>query len=172
MYLEQSGGSNPYEAAGAGVGVGVAGTLAVQKVRQANSRASWALGIGVALTALSFVSSSDLNACQSTALSLTQQAQAITLDDTSAATLAVGVRAIQNVAIGLGSNQQQLAYAANWWSFSGAPPVATQAPAGVSSTAHIYAAATQATTANSSNSTAIVVIGVAILALVALVAFN
>lgn len=173
MYLENgSNGANPYEVAGAGALAGGAAVVAVGKVQQASRRGAWALGLGVALTALSLVSSSDLNACQATALSITQASQAITLNDTDAASLAVGVRAIQNQLIALGSNQQQICYAANWWSFSGAPPVATLAPTSVSATAHIYAAATQTTTQNSSNSTAIVVLGIAILAIVALVAFN
>lgn len=160
---------SPYVAAGAGAVAGGGAVVVAQTIKTAKSRASWALGIGVALTALSLVSSSDLNAAQTQATSIQSQLQQMTIDQTSATTLGPAVNTLRNQMILLAQNQAYIAYGANWWAFNGAPPAAALASTTASSS--VYPAAVQTQLQATNNSTALIVLGIAIVAILALVLF-
>lgn len=155
---------NPF-ATGAAVGAaGTAGAMVVgQKLKSANAKANWGLGIGVVLTALAAVSSSDLNADQSTAQNLATQAQAMPISNASTATLATlaaDVQGIRSHLILQDNLLAKMAYDANFFSFSGTP-VQQNAPV------QSGAITPTATTTTSSNNGLIIV---AIAALVVLLA--
>ena len=162
-----SGQMNPWAAGAMGAGAGVAGYAAVDKIRKANTKANWALGIGVVLTGLAFISSSDLNAAQNTATSLQGQAQALVIDTTNAASVGAGLNALRNITIGLAQNQATIAYDANWFALNGPPPAATLA--GTTLSGALYPAAVQTVTTTTSNNNVLIVMALAVVVVLALV---
>lgn len=148
-----------------GAAVGATAVLAAQKLKAANSKANWALGIGVVLAALAAVSSSDLNSDTTTAQNLATQAQAfpISLATTaSLTTLTNDVQAIRAHLILQDNLMAKIAYDANYFSFNGTP---TQQNAPVQAGAITPTAVT-----TSNNNSAIIIIAVAALVVLLAVA--
>lgn len=158
-------GDNFWAGAGAGAGVTAASITAYQKLKSANTKANWALGIGVVLTALAAVSSSDLNSDQTTAQNLATQYQAMPINTATTATpttIQAEIATLRALGIQQANLSAKMAYDANWFSFSGTP-VQQNSPVQTG-------AITPTTTTTASNSNGIILVAIAAVIVVLAVA--
>lgn len=150
------GGDNFWGGAAAGAAVGTGGYVLVQKVKSANAKANWALGIGVVLTALAVVSSSDLNSDQTTAQNIATQYQALALNTATTATpttIQAEIAALRSLGIQQANLAAKMCYDANWFAFSGTP-VQQNAPVQ-------NGAITATTTTTASNNNGLIIVAIA-----------
>lgn len=162
---EKSGDMSPWGDRAMGAAGGATAVVVAQKITGANRKANWALGIGVVLTALAAVSSSDLNSDQTTAQNLAVAYQALALNtptSATATTIQAEIAALRSLGIQQANLSAKIAYDANLFAFNGTPlqqnsPVQNGA---ITSTT---------TTTTTSNNTLIVVILVAAAVLLAVI---
>lgn len=143
--------------AGGGAAAGAGAYAAVQKLDKAQKRASWGLGIGVALVALAAFSSSDLNADQTALQSLATQCAGLSFDASVTGLQVAALRSIVGQHINI---SMKMAYDANIFSFNGSP---SQQPFPV----QIAAITPQTITTTNNNN--VIVLALAVLAVVLVV---
>lgn len=159
------GGMSPWGDRIGGAAAGASAVVIGEKIKSNGRKANWALGIGVVLTALAAVSSSDLNADQTTAQNLATQYQALALNTATTATattIQLELATLRALGIQQANLSAKIAYDANLFAFNGTP-VQQNAPI------QNGAVTSTAVAAASNNNTLIIVVLVAAAVLLAVI---
>lgn len=148
---------NPWLDRAGGAAAGVAGTLAVQEVRKAKSRATWALGLSIGIIGLELYNSGNLNTAMTNAQNIAAATAALTFD---AAVTGIQVAALRSQVIALANNQANLAYYANIFNWFQSQPTQQAAPVQITAIT-----TTTVTQSNNNNLAVLLLLGVGIAAI-------